>query len=135
MDYKQARDSGFGIKRMKKLLTSVVAVALVALVIANVYAQVPAPNFCGCLPCGFSPGFWKHNLRVYLDYTKGKYSAFEGGPLDGVKLTDEMMESFLDDIGSFTAEEALGYLMERGWSTDRTNTANWFNKVTGYGPY
>jgi hypothetical protein len=55
--------------------------------------------------------------------------------LNGVKLADEMMEDFLDDIDLFTAEEALGCLMQRGWTTGRTKTANWFNKVAGYGAF
>ena len=76
-----------------------------------------------------------------LGLTNGNYSAFVGDPLDGVKLTDEMMDGFLDDINealspaSFTFEQLLEYLQGPGWSADRTNTANWFNYVAGYGPY
>jgi len=126
---------------MKKTLMGIVAVALVALMIANVYAAIPAPTFCGCLCRGFTPGFWKHNIQVRLGLTNGAYSAFEGGPKDGIKLTDAMMDGFLARIkakpgmSGFTFEQALAYLKLQGWSADRTNTANWFNWAAGYGPF
>jgi hypothetical protein len=133
---------------MKKTLISIAAVAFVALMIANVYAQcgVPTPP-CSCGPPGFTPGFWKHNIEVRLSnapynlgLTKGAYSAFAGGPLDGVKLTDTLMDGYLAAIqgylgAEFTFGQALEYLKGPGWSTDRTNTANWFNWAAGYGPF
>jgi len=126
---------------MKKTLIGMVAVALVAMMITNVYAQtVPAPEFpCG-LCAGFTPGFWKHNIRVRLGLTEGKYNAYEGGPLDEVKLTDAMMDDLLEAINAesglgLTFEQALAYLEGPGWSDDRTNTANWFNWASGYGPF
>ena len=125
---------------MKKTLLSIVAVAFVALMITSVYATIPPPDFpCGRCP-GFTPGFWKHNIKVRLGLTDGAYNAFEGGPLDGVKLTDAMMDGYLAAINaelgaSYTFAELLGYLEEKGWSEDRTNTANWFNYVAGYGAF
>jgi hypothetical protein len=131
---------------MKKALMSVVAVAFVALMIANVYAPlaIPPPDFgCGCRCPGFTPGFWKHNIEVRLGLTNGAYSAFEGDglyDLDGVKLTDALMDYGLAAINtalgaSFTFEQLLGYLQLKGWDPLRTNTANWFNYVAGYGPF
>jgi hypothetical protein len=139
---------------MKKILIGIAAVVLLATMIATVYAPppatfpdpvIPAPTFCGCPPCGFTPGFWKHNVRVRLaslglDDFNGAYNAFEGGPLDGVKLTDALMDGYLADINSalgttYDFEDMLGFLTLPGWHSDRTNTANWFNKVAGYGPY
>ena len=119
---------------MKKIPVGIVAVAFVALMIANVYA-------CECRPHGFTPGFWKHNIEVRLGLTNGAYNAFEGGPLDGVKLTDAMMDSFLADIHAhpggpqFDFAQALENLQLPGWSEDRTDTANWFNWAAGYGPF
>jgi len=117
--------------------------------IANVYATtIPPPDFgCGCRCPGFTPGFWKHNIQVRLSHapynlglTNGAYSAFEGGQRDGQKLTDALMDSGLAAIqgylgAGFTFEQALEYLKLPGWSADRTNTANWFNFVAGYGPF
>jgi len=127
-------------KRSIFILTLLLAVAVFS--IAPVMAQnIPAPKFCGCLCRGFTPGFWKHNIQVYLDLTNGAYSAFEGGPKDGIKLTDAMMDGFLAAIkakpgmSGFTFEQALAYLKLPGWSADRTNTANWFNWAAGYGPF
>ncbi len=110
--------------------------------IGSVYAiHVPTPTFCNpwCSP-GFTPGFWKHNIEVRLDLSNGAYSAFVGPPLDGVKLTDAMMNSLLSAINtkygtSFTFAQLLANLELPGWSVDRTNTANLFNEAAGYGPY
>jgi hypothetical protein len=143
--------------KVKKTLISMVAVAFVALMIANVYAPptiplptIPPPTFCDGCP-GFTPGFWKHNIKVRLSHepynlglTNGAYSAFEGGPRDGEKLTDDLMDAGLAavnaalgamGVGPFTFGELLAFLEGPGWSPDRTNTANWFNKVAGYGPF
>jgi len=133
---------------MKKALIGMLAVTFVALMMTSAYAQcipIPTPPYCECDCPGFTPGFWKHNIEVYLGLTNGAYSAFEGGPLDGVKLNATMMETYLWDIrwalGDtiepywFTFELALSYLKGKGWSADRTNVANWFNHFAGYGWY
>jgi hypothetical protein len=49
----------------KTILVGMMAVALVSLMAVNVYA---------CVGPGLSPGFWKHNLGVYLGEANGKYS-------------------------------------------------------------
>jgi hypothetical protein len=125
----------------KKMLVGITAVALLALMISNVYAviSVPPPP-CSCGPPGFTPGFWKHDIEVRLGLTNGAYNAFEGGPLDGVKLTDAIMDGYLAAINtalgtSFTFEQLLGYLQLKGWDPLRTNTANWFNYEAGYAPF
>ncbi len=96
--------------------------------------KIPAPP-------GFTPGFWKHNIQVRLGLTNGKYSAFEGGPLDGVKLTNSLMDSLLAKVHTMpgfttiTYAQALANLQLPGWNPLRTNTANAFNAAAGYGPY
>ncbi len=126
--------------------------------IGNVYAIavcVPAPPTCyNCHP-GFTPGFWKHNIEVRLSdptynqgLTNGAYSAFSTpnffGKLDGVKLTDDLMDASLAAINTaltnmglptITFNQALAYLQLQGNNPLRTNTANWFNYVNGYGYY
>jgi hypothetical protein len=95
---------------------------------------------------GFTPGFWKHNIEVRLSHptfnlglTKASYNAFSGGPMDGVKLTDALMDGYMVDIGyAPTAANyllLLGYLKLNGWDPLRTSTANDFNEAAGYGPY
>jgi hypothetical protein len=124
---------------MKKTLISIVAVAFVALMISNAYANcgVPKPP-CTCGRCpGLTLGFWKHNIQVYLDGDSIGYSALP----DGTKLTNALMDTYLTKIqgkpgmAGFTFEDALAYLKLKGWSADRTNTANWFNWAAGYGPF
>ena len=127
--------------KSKKILIGIAAVALLSLMIANVYAQLPSvptqPCSCGCT--GLTPGFWKHNIKVRLDGDSIGYSALP----DGTKLTNDLMDEYLTAITTylygphptFTFEQALVYLKLPGWSTDRTNTANWFNWAAGYGPF
>jgi hypothetical protein len=136
---------------MKKILLGVVAVAFVALMITNANCccvppqcnrcHIPPPPNCNCRCPGFRPGFWKHNIKVRLGLAKGGYSTFKGGPLNGVKLNDSMMDCYLCDIrcalndSSFSYKQALTYLSGKCGSTDRTNMANWFNWFAGYGWY
>ncbi len=90
---------------------------------------------------GFTPGFWKHNIEVRLGLTNGAYSAFEGGPRDGEKLTDALMDTLLAKVktmpgfAGLTFTQALANLNLKGWNPLRTNTANAFNAAAGYGPY
>ena len=129
------------VRNLKKLTLSLLAISVVILMTTSVYAQIPdPPTLCGCPPDGFTPGFWKHNIRVYLDLTNGKYNAFGSGPREGEKLTDETMENLLDAINletgsTYTFPILLDALNGPGWSVDRTNAANWLNWAAGYGPY
>ena len=131
--------------KTRKMLFSIATIALMSMLIAVAYAPLAVPippTPCGCYYPGFTPGFWKHNINVRLDPTMPRtaYSAFVGGPLDGVKLDNDMMDGYLAAINSalgasFTFEQLLGYLELKGNDPLRTNTANWFNYVAGYYPY
>jgi hypothetical protein len=136
-------------EKLKKITLSLLAMSVAMLMICSAYAvpiaavatPIDAPCFCcTCCDPGFTPGFWRHNIQVRLHLTNGKYSAFEGGPFDGVKLNDAAMDYALELINaylgsSYTFEQLLDNLNLKGWNEYRTNTANWFNFVAGYGPY
>jgi hypothetical protein len=84
---------------------------------------------------GFTPGFWKHNIGVALGINPGHYSAFGGGPLDGVKLTSSMLEGYAATVG-VTLQEAYDALNTKGQpASTRINMANAFNAAAGYGPF
>jgi hypothetical protein len=130
---------------LKKITLSLLAISVAMLMISSVFAARPEIAVVidepSCMPCGcgFTPGFWKHALTVYTG-GPGNYQSFEGGPLDGEPLTDIMVAGFIADINALldpdrTAEEFLEFLKQPGWSPNRINTANWFNKVAGYGPF
>jgi hypothetical protein len=129
----------------KRILLGIAAVALLAILTSSAYAQcVPTPPSCCLRTPGFTPGFWKHDIEVRLSHapynlglTNAAYNAFSGGPQNGVKLTDGTMDSLLAAINtatgqSYTFAQLLAFLQGPGWSTDRTNTANWFNWEAGY---
>lgn len=125
----------------KKTIVGLAAVALLSMMIANAYARIPVrePSFCEWECQGLTPGFWKHNLQVYLDHTNGKYSAaYE------TKVTPTIMTNLLTSIkGALSSQLTLDALAHQllenlqlpGWESDRTNTANWFNYFMGFGPY
>jgi hypothetical protein len=81
---------------------------------------------------GLSPGFWKHNIRVYLG-EPGRYSVpHEGEPrIDGPTL-----ETYFAIIG-VTPEQALTALTAKGKGSAETrlDMANAFNAAAGYTPY
>jgi len=83
---------------------------------------------------GYTPGFWKHNIGVYLGYNNGKYSAFR----DGTKLTAALLEMYAATAG-VTLQEAYTALTARGnragQAQIRADMANAFNAAAGYGPF
>jgi len=86
---------------------------------------------------GFTPGFWKHNIGVYLGLRHGSYSAFEGGPLDGVKVTGPMLEELAGIVG-VSLEDAYDAVNAKGGPPNnmiRADMANAFNAAAGYGPF
>lgn len=124
----------------KKMLIGIAAVALLSMMIANVYAD-ECPVEC---PPGFTPGFWKHNIGVYLGLNKGNYNAFgyHGGYRDGWKLTDALMDEFLGYIHVgmplLTMQEAYDALSAHGFpgaNQVRDDMANLWNSAAGYGDF
>jgi hypothetical protein len=83
--------------------------------------------------CGLSPGFWKHNIKVYLGMTNGRYSVPHPGE---PRITDEILLSYFRAIG-VRPRAAYAALTARGPGSDsvRLDMANLFNAVAGYTPY
>jgi hypothetical protein len=129
--------------------------AIVDEVNANGDGYVPGPNDVFAVICvpedecvqmaivelgrcpGFTPGFWKHNIGVALGYNPGKYSAFEGGPLDGVKVTEAKLLELAGIVG-VSLEEAYAAVNAKGGPPNnmiRADMANAFNAAAGYGPF
>jgi hypothetical protein len=92
----------------------------------------PEPPDNHCNGTGYTPGFWKHNIRVALELTRGSYSAFD----DGTKVTEVDLLTWAGDIG-VSLEEALEDLTARGPGSEatRTDMANAFNAAAGFGPF
>lgn len=84
--------------------------------------------------CGLSPGFWKHNIRVALEYPGGYSVPHDGEP----RMSKEILESLLSKIeGNPTLQDALDALKAKGPGSEsiRLNMANAFNAAAGYQPY
>ncbi len=117
---------------MKKILLTVAGFVFLALMIGNVYACC-----CPCCTPGFTPGFWKHNIGVALGYTNGAFSAFEGGPLDGQKVTLSLLNDLAATVG-VSLQTAYTVMSTGGGGAiaqARIDMANAFNAAAGYGPF
>lgn len=85
--------------------------------------------------CGLSPGFWKHNIGVYLGYKNGAYSS----PYEGFDKTT--MPDFLDALAAaipVDLEDAYAVLSTGGGGAiaqARLDMANAFNAAAGFQPY
>jgi len=80
---------------------------------------------------GLSPGFWKHNIGVYLGERNGAYSS----PYEGFDKTT--MPTFLLDLG-IDLNEAYTALNTGGGGAaaqGRLDTANALNAAAGFLPY
>jgi hypothetical protein len=109
----------------KRILVSVFAVAAMALMISSVSAC------CYCKP-GLSPGYWKHNVRVYVE-DRGSYSG------DYPKMTAELLEEYEAKIQvrhpSFTLEWANDMFQDNANKDMWLTIANWFNHAAGRSSY
>jgi hypothetical protein len=83
---------------------------------------------------GLSPGFWKHNVRVALEYP-GRYSVPHEGES---RMNKETLLAYLAKIaGTPTLQEAYEALKPQGPGSEsiRLAMANAFNAAAGYLPY
>jgi hypothetical protein len=87
---------------------------------------------------GFTPGFWKHNIRVALGYP-GDYSSFDDS---GEHLTYEEVLGYVEatglwGTGNSALEAALVDLTAKGPGSEmiRRDAANALNHAAGYGDY
>lgn len=86
---------------------------------------------------GLSPGFWKHNVRVALEYL-GEYSVpHEGESRLSYGRIVALAEMATGETGSDALEQALNDLTARGPGSEsvRLDMANAFNYAAGYAPY
>jgi len=87
---------------------------------------------------GFTPGFWKHNIRVALGYP-GHYSSFDdsGDHLTFIEVLGYVEATGLWGTGTSALEAALAELTAKGPGSEmiRRDAANALNHVAGYGDY
>ena len=86
------------------------------------------PTPCGCVP-GRTPGYWKHQIKVYMGYTNGEYSWY----FDDVKMDDDYMAAILPNVmassGAATIDEILAALEAKGPGSEaiRNGMNYWLN--------
>jgi len=110
--------------KLKNLALGLTAVMLTAMMISIAFACEPPPP-----PPGHSPGYWKHNVRVYVE-GRGSYSGEE---------TPALMESYEATIAGAHPGFTLEWANMIFWDTDYKymwlTVANWFNEAAGLAPY
>jgi len=110
--------------KLKKSALGLAAVVLTTLMVSVAFACEPPPP-----PPGHSPGYWKHNVRVYVRGI-GSYSEGE---------TAASMESYEAAIASahqgFTLEWADMIFWDNDYKYMWLTVANWFNEAAGLAPY
>ncbi len=129
---------------MKKIVLGIVAIALMASLVGSAYA---------CVGPGLSPGFWKHNLGVYLGEANGAYSdpgvtavriAENGNPAGpSPAVTKDNMEAWFDKLAgapwNVDLEQAYADLCTTGGgaagAAKRVAAANIFNYWADLFPY
>ena len=118
---------------MKKI--ALLSLVPVALILASSMASTAAACENGT---GFTPGFWKHNIRVALGYP-GHYSSFDdsGDHLTFIEVLGYVEATGLWGTGTSALEAALAELTAKGPGSEmiRRDAANALNHVAGYGDY
>lgn len=114
----------------RRVLVGVLAVALVAMLVSS----VSACYYCKCRKPGLSPGFWKHNVGVYLGISPGSYSDPEGSPV----VSQATMGDWLAGLG-LDLQALYDDLNTKGGgaagAATRVGAANVFNALAGLQPY
>jgi len=110
--------------KLRKTILALTFLAVFAMFVNATYAC------CHCKP-GLSPGYWKHNVRVYVEGI-GSYS---GDP----KETATSMEDYEAEIAlvhsGFTLEWANEKFQDNQYKSMWLTIANWFNRAAGRSPY
>ena len=96
-----------------------------ALIMAIFVTSVPLAlaNGNGELPPGYSPGYWKHQCQVI---------ATERGNLQ--EDYDDMID-WIDELNFADATDAWNFFKGNNSDGHKTDLANEFNALAGYGPY
>jgi len=111
--------------KIKKIILSVAALALIAVVVSNVYVARACPP-------GLSPGYWKHNVKVYC----GGPGSYSGDPHETADTMEEY-ETYIQThfYGPFTLEKANIAFQDNQYKGYWLLLANWFNAAAGRLPY
>ncbi len=111
--------------KIRKIIISLAALTLLALAVSNTFAAYACPP-------GLSPGYWKHNVKVYC----GGPGHYSGDP----KETDASMENYESIIQGwgypwFTLEWANERFQNNQYKNLWLDLANAFNAAAGRLPY
>jgi hypothetical protein len=117
---------------MKKILVGIVAIALIACLVGSASA---------CAGPGLSPGFWKHNVGVYLGLQNGAYSdpGYTGGTVSKATMHDWLLKYFDYGHDGGLLKELYDQLSTTGGgaagAASRVAAANRFNAQADLYPY
>jgi hypothetical protein len=111
--------------KMNRIALGIAALTVMVLLVSTASA---------CTLPGLSPGYWKHNVKVYC----GGPGHYSGDPHE----TDDSMESYelwirnnIAGQGSFTLEWANERFQDNAYKSMWLTIANWFNAAADRFPY
>ena len=109
---------------------------LMSIVVAALVASLSVGMASACVGPGMSPGFWKHNLGIYLQEANGSYSNPTPNPI----VSKDTMAAFFANLeGTEDLEQLYEDLCTQGGgavgAATRVNAANIFNAAADLYPY
>jgi hypothetical protein len=112
--------------KIKKIILSVAALALIAIVVSNVSVAR------ACYLPGLSPGYWKHNVKVYC----GGPGSYSGDPHE-TAATMVGYETYIKAhfYSGFSLALANMAFQDNQYKGYWLMLANWFNAAAGRLPY
>jgi hypothetical protein len=120
--------------RLKKIALGSTVIMLLALLVPMVFAN-------GELPPGYSPGYWKHQLKVMFNgrgrmQEAGNMFDYEDYIADNIDTS--AIEGLSGDPNEFELEDAFLAFTDTSMNNSEDawlTIANWFNEAAGLEPY
>ena len=109
--------------KVNRIALSLISVALIVLMVSTAYA---------CELPGLSPGYWKHNVKVYC----GGPGHYSGDPHEDAASMERYETYIIANFkGDFTLEWANTQFQNNAYKSMWLTIANWFNAASGRLPY
>ncbi len=118
--------------KAKKIVVGLTLLALVVLMVPPVFANGDER------PPGYSPGYWKHQLKAMFN---GRGHMHEEGNMEDYEdtIANEMNTSAINDLSGdpsqFELRDAFEAFIDPSYNHMWLTIANWFNEAAGRKPY
>jgi hypothetical protein len=108
--------------RLNRFALGLTAIALMVLLVSTTSA---------CYLPGLSPGYWKHNVKVYC----GGPGSYSGDPHETLASMEYYESIIASSHPGFTLEKANEIFQNNAYKSMWLTIANWFNAAADRLPY